>query len=94
MAAAYEVGQSLWLDYIQKSLLDGEPIGWNLGYGFSDRTPATENMIFYQGTAHKLDEVTFHMDTGNYLAPWKITSAPPAAATSASTWNWQASPRR
>ncbi len=46
------------------SLLDGEPIGWNLGYGFSDRTPATENMIFYQGTAHKLDEVTFHMDTG------------------------------
>jgi hypothetical protein len=57
------------------SLLDGEPIGWNLGYGFSDRTPATENMIFYQGSAHKLDEVTFHMDTGNYLAPWKITSS-------------------
>ena len=56
------------------SLLDGEPIGWNLGYGFSDRTPATENMIFYQGKAHKLDEVTFHMDTGNYMAPWKITS--------------------
>ncbi len=24
MAAAYEIGQSLWLDYIQKSLLDGE----------------------------------------------------------------------
>lgn len=24
LAAAYEVGQSLWLDYIQKSLLDGE----------------------------------------------------------------------
>ena len=56
------------------SLLDGEPIGWNLGYGFSDRTPATENMLFYKGTAHKLDEVTFHMDTGNYLTPWKITS--------------------
>jgi len=35
---------------------------------------STENMLFYQGTAHKLDEVTFHMDTGNYLAPWKITS--------------------
>jgi len=24
MAAAYDIGQSLWLDYIQKSLLDGE----------------------------------------------------------------------
>ncbi len=24
MADAYEIGQSLWLDYIQKSLLDGE----------------------------------------------------------------------
>ena len=24
MAATYEAGQSLWLDYIQKSLLDGD----------------------------------------------------------------------
>jgi hypothetical protein len=54
--------------------LNGESFGWNLGYGFSDRTAATENMVFYKGKAHKLDEVTFHMDTKNYMRPWKITS--------------------
>jgi len=55
-------------------LLSGDPLGWNLGYGFSDRTAATENMVFYRGKAHKLDEIVFELDTGNYLAPWKVTS--------------------
>jgi hypothetical protein len=55
-------------------LLNGEPFGWNIGYGFSDRTPASENMIFYKGKAHKLDDVTFHMDVEDYMKPWKFTS--------------------
>lgn len=55
-------------------LLDGEPFGWNLGYGFSDRSVATENMVFYKNKAHKLDQVTFHMNTDDYMQPWKITS--------------------
>lgn len=56
-------------------LLDGKPFGWNIGYGFSDRSSATENMIFYNGKAHKLDEVTFHMNIKNYMKPWKFTSS-------------------
>lgn len=56
-------------------LLNGKPFGWNIGYGFSDRSPASENMIFHDGKAHKLGEVSFHIDTSNYLAPWKFTSS-------------------
>ena len=55
-------------------LLNGAPFGWNIGYGFSDRSPASENMVFYKGKAHKLDEVTFHIDKTNYMKPWKFTS--------------------
>jgi len=57
------------------SLLDGKPFGWNLGYGFSDRSPATENMLFYEGKAHKLEEVAFNLDPTDYLAPCKFTSS-------------------
>ena len=54
---------------------DGHLVGWNLGYGFSDRSRATENMLFYDGRAHKLDEVEFHMDTHDYLRPWRFSSS-------------------
>ena len=55
--------------------LGGLPFGWNIGYGFSDRGPASENTLFYDGRAHKLEEVTFHIDVSDYLAPWKFTSS-------------------
>jgi len=55
-------------------LLNGSPFGWNIGYGFSDRSLATENMIFYNGIAHKLNEVTFVMDVNDYMKPWRFTS--------------------
>jgi len=48
--------------------------GWNLGYGFSDRSSATENAIFLNGHAHKLGEVEFHYDPSDYLKQWRITS--------------------
>jgi len=64
-----------WFWGSASGLFEGVPIGWNLGYGFSDRTPASENMIFYNGRAHKLEEIEFHIDPANYLAPWKMTSS-------------------
>ncbi|WDP91645.1 MAG: DUF2804 domain-containing protein [Desulfobacter sp.] len=63
-----------WFWGSASGLLDGHPIGWNLGYGFSDRSTATENMIFYKGRAHKLDGITFCFDTGNYMSPWRFGS--------------------
>ena len=56
-------------------LLDGVPFGWNIGYGFSDRSPASENMLFYNNRAHKLEDVTFHINTDDYMAPWRFTSS-------------------
>ena len=64
-----------WYWSSASGLLDGVPFGWNLGYGFSDRSPASENILFYGGRGHKLDEVTFRIDTSNYLAPWKFKSS-------------------
>lgn len=63
-----------WYWSSASGLLEGEPFGWNLGYGFSDRSPASENMLFYKGQAHKLDEVTFKFDENEYLKPWIVTS--------------------
>lgn len=53
----------------------GHALGWNIGYGFTDRTPASENTVFVDGVAHKLAEVTFHMDTKDYTRPWRFTSS-------------------
>lgn len=55
-------------------LLEGVPIGWNIGYGFGDTSAASENLIFYDGKGHKFDQVTFHIDSNDYLKPWKFTS--------------------
>ncbi|MFO7850588.1 MAG: DUF2804 domain-containing protein [Spirochaetia bacterium] len=50
------------------------PFGFNLGYGFSDRTPASENMLFYDRRAHKLEEVRFNYDPEDLLKPWSMSS--------------------
>ena len=39
--------------------VDGIKLGFNFGYGFSDRSPATENCIFYDDRIHKLNNVKF-----------------------------------
>lgn len=56
-------------------LVDGVPFGFNIGYGFGDTSAASENMLFYAGKAHKLDQVKFHLPEGTFDgAPWKFTS--------------------
>lgn len=58
--------------------LDGVPFGFNIGYGFGDTSAATENMLFYNGKAHKLSAVTFQIPQKEgkeeYLSPWTFTS--------------------
>ena len=53
---------------------NGKPFGFNIGYGFGNTSAATENVIFYNGKVHKLDDVTFHIPETGYMAPWKFTS--------------------
>ena len=49
-------------------------VGFNIGYGFGDTSSATENIFYYNGKGHKLNQVTFHFNPKNYLEPWKFTS--------------------
>ena len=55
--------------------IDGNSFGFNIGYGFGNTSAATENVIFYNGKAHKLDDVTFHIPERGYMDPWKFTSS-------------------
>lgn len=54
------------------------PFGFNIGYGFGDVSHASENMVIYNGKAHKLDIVEFIIPVKNgkddFLSPWKFTS--------------------
>lgn len=59
---------------------NGKTIGFNLGYGFGDTSAATENMLFYDKKAYKLNDVTFNIpkdDKGNddFMSPWTFTSS-------------------
>lgn len=54
--------------------IGGKPFGFNLGYGFGDTSAATENILFYDGIGHKLDDVMFHVPKDDYLKLWRITS--------------------
>jgi len=60
--------------------VDGVPFGMNLGYGFGDTSAATENMLFYNGKAHKLEDIDFGIPKtqdgrDDFMSPWHITSS-------------------
>ena len=55
--------------------VNGKPFGFNIGYGFGDTTAASENMLFYDGKCHKLDDVTFNIPASSYTDPWTFTSS-------------------
>ena len=55
--------------------IDGHAFGFNIGYGFGNTSAATENVLFYDGKVHKLDDVTFHIPESGYTDPWTFTSS-------------------
>lgn len=55
--------------------VDGKPFGFNIGYGFGNTSAASENMLFYDDVAHKLEQVTFNIPEGSYTEPWTFTSS-------------------
>lgn len=60
--------------------VDGHTFGFNIGYGFGDNSAASENVVFFDGKAHKLDDVTFGIPLDEdgreeYMKPWKFTSS-------------------
>lgn len=53
--------------------INGCAFGFNIGYGFGDTSAASENILFYDGIAHKLEDVTFHIPS-DILQQWTISS--------------------
>jgi hypothetical protein len=60
-------------------VVNGKPFGFNIGYGFADDSAATENILFYDGKCHKLDEIAFNIPERDgqkrYTEPWTFTSS-------------------
>lgn len=55
--------------------LNGEPFGFNIGYGFGNTSAASENVLFYRGRVHKLDDVVFNIPSDSYMKPWTFSSS-------------------
>ena len=46
-----------WFWSSASGLIQEKTFGFNLGYGFTDGSPASENVLIYENKIHKLDEV-------------------------------------
>lgn len=70
--------ENTWYWGSMSTVIDGHRFGFNIGYGFGDTSAATENMLFVDGKAHKLDQVTFNIPLkdgkDDFLSPWTFTS--------------------
>ncbi|WML39433.1 DUF2804 domain-containing protein [Neobacillus sp. OS1-2] len=73
--------RNTWYWGSASGMVDGKSFGFNIGYGFGDTSAASENMLFYDGVAHKLQDVQFHIPMNNaagkfdYLKPWVFSSS-------------------
>lgn len=71
--------ENTWYWGAAQGVVEGHVVGFNIGYGFGDVSAASENMLFVDGVAHKLDRLTFHIPTDDegrddFLSPWTFTS--------------------
>jgi len=63
-----------WLWGSACGIVDNIPVAFNIGYGFGDLSAHTENIIFYDGKAHKIDEVRFHHENRDPTKTWRFSS--------------------
>jgi len=63
-----------WVWGSGSSLIDGKRFGFNLGFGFGNTSAATENMLFYDGKAHKLGQIYVDLSKGGYMSKKHFTS--------------------
>ena len=55
-------------------LPDGRIFGFEIGWGFGNMGAASENTLFLDGVAHKIDQVYLEKDPDDYMKPWVFTS--------------------
>jgi len=56
------------------SYVKGKRFGFNIGFGFGDVSAATENMLFYDGKAHKISNISITLNENGWMTPKRITS--------------------
>lgn len=70
--------KNTWFWGAAQGEINSRAFGFNIGYGFGDTTAASENMLFYDGVAHKLGRLGFGIPQkdgrDDFLSPWKISS--------------------
>ena len=70
-------GRGVWLFHNEwywsngSGWLNSEMFGFNLGCGFGNTDIASENILFYRGTSHKLGKVDFILGK-DYMDPWHL----------------------
>lgn len=75
MGRGYWPAHNTWFWGSASGRLNGHSLGWNIGYGFGNLSNATENMIIYDGVAHKFDKIDFGIPAEGFLArPWHMVS--------------------
>ncbi|NLX93420.1 MAG: DUF2804 domain-containing protein [Clostridiales bacterium] len=67
--------ENTWYWGSGNGIVEGKPFGFNIGYGFGNTAAATENILFYDGVAHKLDDITFNIPKDSYTKPWTFSSS-------------------
>ena len=72
--------KNTWVWGAGAGVVDGHEVGFNIGYGFGDTSNASENMVFYDGKAHKLEDVTFNIPKtkngkDDFMSDWTFTSS-------------------
>ncbi len=70
--------KNTWYWSAAQGEVDEHRFGFNLGYGFGDTSAASENMLFFDGKAHKLGRVDFGIPkkpdgSDDLLSPWHFT---------------------
>ena len=71
--------KNTWYWSSMNAFYEGHRVGFNLGYGFGDTSAASENMVFFDEEAYKLDDVVFEIPKDekgklNYIGPWSFNS--------------------
>lgn len=70
--------KNTWYWASMSDLVDNRRIGFNLGYGFGNTSNASENMLFVNQKAYKLNDVIFNIPSKNgkddFMSSWTINS--------------------
>lgn len=70
--------KNTWYWGSASGVIGGVPFGFNIGYGFGDTSAASENMLFFNGRAHKLSRIKFNIPQkdgrDDFMSPWTFIS--------------------